>query len=174
VITLLFALGLFALCLIVHILWWRLACPRRHRRSLVLLFSAFFLGALCLSQLISRSDCCSWLADLSFLDWVTIAFLYGSLFLCYVITYPAIEADSPTLSLMFTLSQRGAAGMTHEEVRGFLERHRFINARIGALVTDGFLVESDGLLTLSDRRFLLFRLLLLYRRVILGIRTSGG
>lgn len=170
----LFTLFLFGFALLVHIAWWRIALPRRQLPALLRLFIIVFglVGALAWAA--GHFSICPWVQTLAFADWLTVAFFYGSLSICYLITFPAIEAHSPTLSLIYALSKRGENGMSHEEVRAFLERFQFISARMEALVADGFLVKSGDLLTLPERSYFLFRVLLVYRKVILGIRNSGG
>ena len=108
-----------------------------------------------------------------------VSFLYFSLFywaaaLCYVITYSAMEGDSPTLSLTRHLHRKGIEGISHEEVEEFFRQRPFVGARVKALVTDNIFIEESGGYRLSTGRYAFFRLILGYRRVVFGPIKSGG
>lgn len=165
---------LFVAAMLLHVIWWRIALPKKQLPTLFRLFIIFFVTVVFLVQVAARYNACNWLAAPTWIDWLTVAFLYGSLAICYLITYPAIEAHSPTLSLMYALYRSGGKGMSHEDAASFLERFQFISARMGALIADGFLVNSDGLLKLPERNYFFFKAILVYRKVILGLRNSGG
>lgn len=100
--------------------------------------------------------------------------IYWSAALCYVITYSAMEGDSPTLSLTRHLHRRGDEGVSHEEIEEFFQQRPFVGARVKALITDNIFIEEQGGYRLSPGRYLFFRAILGYRRVVFGPIKSGG
>ena len=100
--------------------------------------------------------------------------IYWSAALCYVITYSAMEGDSPTLSLTRHLHGKGAEGISHEEIEEFFRQRPFVGARVKALVTDNIFMEESGGYRLASGKYLFFRVILGYRRVVFGPVKAGG
>jgi hypothetical protein len=155
-------LALFLTALGLHLILWRVRLPRYHTRTLLMLFG-FILGG--------------WLAAWPFhrmelFQVVHVCLFYVSLCFYYVITYTAIEGDSPTLSLIRHLAVRGR-GISSRELHEFLEERPFIKARIAALLHDGLLREENGRYFLAGRGSLFFRLILAFRRLYGSIERGG-
>jgi hypothetical protein len=95
------------------------------------------------------------------------------LFLCYVITYSAIEGDSPTLSLMKSLDEQRHTGLPKDEVFHFFLARPFVQSRLEALVRSG-LVKIDGeRLMIARQPSMPFRVVLGYRKLF-GPISKGG
>jgi hypothetical protein len=150
----------------LHLAWWRVHRPRRPYRALVGLFLMTGLAGALLAW------CCG--VQLGWLEAIYGMVLYGLAALGYLITYSAIEGDSPTLSLVWFLHQAGPEGVTAAEMEEFFRRRPFASARIRALVDDGVLHEEEGGLRLRSRTPLLFGLVLGYRRLVFGPVDAGG
>ena len=165
---------LVLLCAFVsHLLWWRVAVPTSQLKALLLVFLIAWCGAVAVV----------WFGDWRFVSFAdgqtTVGFFYFCLFywsaaLCYVITYSAMEGDSPTLSLTRHLHRKGAEGVSHGEIEEFFRQRPFVGARVKALVTDNIFIEESGGYRLASGKYLFFRLILGYRRVVFGPIKSGG
>jgi len=156
----------------VHFIWWRLALPSRQLRTILILFFVGFLLLLALAI-----GCPAWLAADRAAWWWSLVYssaLYWSAAFFYVITYSAMEGDSPTLALVLELRKAGRAGLTPEELEQFFARRPFLKARMSKLVTDGMLRESGDEFCLAGGRSLAFDLILWWRRAILGFKEWGG
>ncbi len=158
---------------VLHLLVWRLSLPRAQLKALIVVFAFTWCGALSVA----------WFSGwrfVSFADGQTIVGLlyfclfYWSAALCYVITYSAMEGDSPTLSLTRHLHRKGSEGISHEEVEEFFRQRPFVGARVKALVADNIFTEESGGYRLVSGSYLFFRLILGYRRVVFGPVKAGG
>jgi len=156
-----------------HLLLWRFRLPQTQLKTLLVLFFLTWCGATGFA----------WAKDWSFLSigegGAFIGFLYFSLLywsaaLCYVITYSAMEGDSPTLSLARYLHRKGDKGVCREEIEEFFRERPFIGARVRALVTDRILIEESNGYRLRSGKYLFFHTILLYRRMVFGRVSSGG
>lgn len=159
-------LGGLAAAFAIHVAWWRVRTPRSPYRTLTVLFVISWAVAALIawrggSQLVS-------------LEGFYGTLLHGLAALGYLITYSAIEGDSPTLSLVWFLHRAGPEGVSTAEMDEFFRRRPFAEARIRALVDDGVLDEENGGLRLRARPPLLFGLVLGYRRVVFGPVDAGG
>jgi len=161
------------LALSCHWILWRIRIPNKHINSLLSLFLVVWCSSVGML----------WDSNMSlfFLGGVFLPFwffyfsvLYWSAALCYVITYSAMEGDSPTLSLARYLHRKGDEGVCHEEIEEFFRERPFIGARVRALVTDRILIEGSNGYRLRSGKYLFFHTILLYRRLVFGRVSSGG
>ncbi len=160
--------GLFVLAFVIHLVWWRIRLPYRQLPTLFKWFLLFFplsLGALHLLGLwpTERVDSPAT---------AVVALLYFSLTITYVITYSALEADSPTLTLIRWIAQR-PDGATEEELESFMATRPFIHARLKALDVDKMTVQRDGRIYLNGHPSLFFRLIIAWR-ALYGPINKGG
>ena len=163
----------FSAAWLAHLMLWRVRLPQAQLKTLLVLFFLTWCGAAGFA----------WASDWSYLllgeGSAPIGFLYFSLLywsaaLCYVITYSAMEGDSPTLRLTRHLHRGGAEGVSHEEIEEFFRQRPFVGARVKALVTDNIFIEESGGYRLASSKYLFFRVILGYRRVVFGPVKAGG
>ena len=151
---------------LLHLALWRVCLPNAQLKTLLIIFLlvwAAVVVALCLSEA----------AFSGVLGFLYFSLIYWSAALCYVITYSAMEGDSPTLSLTRYFHCRGDEGISHEEIEEFFRRRPFVGARVKALVTDKVFIEEQGGYRLSPGSYVFFRVILGYRRVVFGPIKSG-
>ena len=163
----LFASSMLAVAWVLHIWLWRVSLPKAQLKSLLILFLLVWAAA------VVALVCCYVFAN-SLVSFLYFSLFYWSAALCYVITYSAMEGDSPTLSLTRHLHAKGAEGVSHVEIEEFFQQRPFVGARVKALVTDNIFIEESGGYRLSSGKYLFFRLILGYRRVVFGPIKSGG
>ncbi len=167
------ALVLFAGAFLLHLIRWRIAPPSATARALLLTFVFGILGGLVFVLLMA------WilpgLADLLPSDpfgvlqalLVSLAFAAG-----YVMTYPAIEVESPTLVMIQAIARRGDEGLARATLFEQLNDEVLVAPRVRDLLSEGLAVERDGRLYLSARGRRLVNLFFIWRRV-LGAREGG-
>lgn len=153
----------FAAALIVHLILWRVRMPRHHTSALLIIFALVFLLAIPVLLLV----------PLAWPDRLRITLLYVAASLCYVITYSAIEGDSPTLSLMRLLDHQGEKGLPLSEVDCFLAARPFVKARLAALILSGHVREESGHYRLAGPPSLPFQVILGFRKLY-GPIAKGG
>jgi hypothetical protein len=169
----LYSLCCFAIGFLAHLAMWRIRPPQAQLKTLLVVLFLTWVGGLGLA----------WLASWRFISladgqtavgFAYFCILYWAAALCYVITYSAMEGDSPTLSLTRHLHKKGPEGISHEEIEEFFRQRPFVGARVKALITDNIFIEESGGYRLASGKYLFFRLILEYRRVVFGSIKSGG
>ena len=118
----------------VHLVWWRVALPRRQRAVLLVLFLG---GGIVLAPLVAWLVGSLGFAPLSWVEWLNVALAVVAFALAYVVTYSALEADSPTLSLVRHIAAAGRRGLAEAELGEFMASRPFVGARLTALVDEG-------------------------------------
>ena len=167
------ALTLFVLAFLVHLLRWRLARPRATARALVATFLGAILGglALILAAAWFLPDLAARLPADAFgiLEALLLALALAA---GYVMTYPAIEVESPTLVMIRAIARRGPAGLDRAELFERLNDEVLVAPRVRDLLGEGLAEERSGRLYLSDGGRRLVNLFVLWRR-LLGAREGG-
>jgi hypothetical protein len=151
----------------IHFLVWRVRLPKSQLKALLLIFSSVW------AVVVAASLAAGWPIK-AVVEFLYFSLIYWSAALCYVITYSAMEGDSPTLSLTRHLHRRGEEGISHDEIEEFFRQRPFVGARVKALVTDNVFIEEQSGYRLSAGRYLFFRVILGYRRIVFGPIKSGG
>ena len=139
------AFVVFALAGALHVVVWRLSSSTPSGLTLIVLLTAAVLGQCVLAALM-------WNA------WPEIV-VVGALALqfaaCYVISYPAMQAHSPSLEIARHLAAAG--GITRAQLYGRLSEASLVRERIDDLLSDGLASQCDGRLQCTARGTLLAR-----------------
>lgn len=154
-----------------HLIWWRIALPRRQR---AVLLGFFLIGGLVLAPLVGLLLGRLGVEPLSVVQWLNVGLAVVAFALAYVVTYSALEADSPTLSLVRHIASAGSRGASEENLFEFMASRPFVGARLSALLEEGMVHEQDGRLRLAEHPYTLFKIVLLHREKVLGLTRHGG
>ncbi|HNQ35367.1 MAG TPA: hypothetical protein PKN80_04800 [bacterium] len=144
-----YGLGLFLAALLAHILIWRLRRPARRIRVLCLLFPVFLAAGL--AWLPGRFG----LPGLAPSDYLEVILLDLSLAAAYLVTYPALEVESPSMLLVLMVGRAGRAGLDPADPERDLDDRRLVEPRLKDLERSRLVVCRDGCyrLTPAGRRF---------------------
>lgn len=153
------SVGLFFAGFFLHIVLWKIHLPKRQTRTLLILFfSLLFLDQVTIS--------------LFWYERIQIIVTYVALVLGYIITYSALEADSPSLVIILNIFSRGEKGFPVQEMEALADDKSLIVPRVNDLV-------RDQMVTLSGNRYKLtgkgkrFIYTLIYYRRLLGASRGG-
>jgi hypothetical protein len=121
-----FATGvsLFTIALAVHVIVWRTCLPRRQLFTLAIVFILTPIAAILFGALMN-----DFIFKILPMGIVLIALFYFSLAFDYVILFSAIEADSPSLTMIALIQQRGLEGIRREELETLMTLQEFPNIR---------------------------------------------
>lgn len=154
---------LFAIALLLHLVVWRLRYPGNPIKTLILLFGAVLLFGIIFLVLY---------AFYTVPQYLHIVLLFSSLFICYLITYSAIEADSPSLVIVSRIALAGKEGLLFERIRESLGNDLLIEPRLKDLVESG-LVNLSGSTYRINKKGRLFVLPFVVFRNFLGLGKGG-
>ncbi|TAM36228.1 hypothetical protein EPN54_05715 [bacterium] len=154
---------LFAIAFLLHLAVWRLHYPRNPIKTLILLF-----GATALLGIIFLVLCASYTA----VQCAHIVLFFFSLFICYLITYSAIEADSPSLVIVLRVAKFGKEGLPSEHIKESLGNDLLIEPRLKDLVESGLVDLSGSTYKINEKGRLLLLPFVIYRN-FLGLGKGG-
>ena len=141
------ALLMFGIACALHVMVWRLAARTPSGGTLIALLTA----AVLVQCLLAGFFLSSW----SSLVLVTALALQFAA--CYAISYPAMQAHSPSLEIARHLAAAGAGGISRAELYARLSEASLVRDRIDDLVRDGLATQHEGRLRCTARGVLLAR-----------------
>lgn len=150
----------FSIAFILHFIIWKIRIPRRQTNAL---FAIFF--GICILGIFL-------FAKSGFFESLYIFVLFSSLTLAYIITYSAIEVDSPSLSLVTAFDNNAKAGLSREDISKFMTDSKLVIPRISDLVRDKLVYSDSGKFKLTAKGKNFIRIFILYRR-LLGAQKGG-
>lgn len=171
----LWGLVFFVVAVIAHLVVWRIRLPMAQTSALLKIFALFLVAGL-----VGMTWPPPWLetftGDLGAMpgaDTLAFVMLFIPLGLSYIVTYSAIEADSPSLTVIRLLTEAGAEGLDANGLEAGFRRLSFMESRIAHLVADNLATFDGKVYRATPKALLLVRVLDIYRRLI-GRRAEGG
>ena len=163
----------FSICLCLHILIWRWWCPRRRVVVLLSLFIIlpllFIIGYIVLECL----ECLPSIMPFTLAEWSMIYLLHFALSFAYILSYPAIEAVSPSLAISLMVGDSNPQGMLHEDLLHVFGDEIVLEPRIQDLIEAGLIIETNGYFTVTSRGITFVKCFILLRR-LLGLPIGKG
>lgn len=147
----------FSLLIVVQMVVWRVRKKRGHYTSLSVISILVLLVSL---------------AEFWYLQTVTpfeywnFVMLYAAMALSYMITYSAVQADSPTMAILLQMERAGARGSSREELLAQLNDAVLILPRLDDLVIGNLVVRSGDRYRITERGSLLARVYIFYRALL--------
>lgn len=167
---------IFIICMGLHVLAWRRYHPRK---EVVVLFLIFLVipTAICAAGL--GLDWFGLLPEekgiipITVFDWPLVFLLHFALAGAYILSYPAIQAVSPSLAILLVVESSAPQGLTYDELCSHFTAEDLLEARLLDLKDGRLAVESDGWFRLTWRGLLLVRFNR-FLRALLGLPAVGG
>lgn len=161
-------LGLFLLCLGLHLLLWRCRVPYM---SSLLLLVIFFAPAAAI--VLYSSAGAPWVLPLTMPEILAALLLHASLAAAYIASYPAVRAVSPSLDILLIIESSRDKKITREELKKKFSDIRLVHARIDDLKDYHFMIEQGDRFCLASAGKAVVALFTLYRR-LLGLPQGEG
>lgn len=157
-------IGLFLLAFFIHIFMWRIHLPKNHTKALF----GIFLGALLIGIFILWK----FQAFENQYQYLQFSLLFVSLSLAYIATYPAAEADSPSLAIVQIISKANPKGVTKEELNKIMTNEFLVKPRVNDLLLYNMISLKGDRYTITRKGIFLVRIFIFYRK-LLDIQQGG-
>jgi hypothetical protein len=136
-----------SMCL--HIIIWRWRSPENYLLALLAVF-LIVPGAL-VALLVYVGHFHYTPGYFSVLDLTSVFFFHLSLVSAYILTYPAIQAICPSMSMLLIINASMPQGATHEKLKSSFNIEGLLHPRLRDLADNRFVVESDGSFSITKR-----------------------
>lgn len=164
----------FVLLLVAQFFVWRFVRPSGHYLPLLGLYVVALIVTL--GAFRSLGDvplAAAWLVPGTIRDAVNFITLYTAATMAYIVTYSAVQADSPSMMILLAVEQSGRAGLRRESMMTSLGDSVVVLPRLHDLVTGGLAtIDAHQRYVITPRGAMLARLYIAYR-VLLKMEKGG-
>jgi len=163
---------LYATAFCLHLVIWKIYLPIRQTRAILNIFiGVLFFGCIafvCFPHVTLFGVA----APTKVAEYIQIVFLFVSLTMAYIITYSAIEADSPSIVIILKIYEAGISGLHKDVLARELNNSVLILPRIRDLVMDKMATLVDGRYIIKTKGVWMVLIVSFYRRLI-GVGMGG-
>lgn len=150
----------------MHLIVWKIKVPKRQTKTILqTFFGTWFIGIF-IAYLNSDFSILGFSVPTGFLSLLHITLFQISLTLAYMITYSAMEADSPTLVMIMKIANAGLQGLEKSELDKALTDNILVIPRIQDLLRDKLAHLNNGKYQLTPKGTLLVRIFICYRNLL--------
>lgn len=164
----LYGILLFFAAFLLHLIIWKIHIPRKNP-SLVLLI--IFFAVFVLSVIVSQRAPVIPFMPKDIFNQTLIFVFFISMTLAYIVSYSAIEINSPSLEIVLTITKAGPGGLDRERIERMFTEDKLIKRRINELVKIGLVYKNKDIYRLSAKGMLTADIFVWYRRIL---NTSKG
>lgn len=170
--VLVYGVLLIIAALLIHLIVWRLHLPKKQTNALLMIFSLVIVSGVLV--ILRYPGLIKWsiYSSKNIFEIFQLFLLYTTISVSYILSYPAIEADSPTLIIIRAVFETGAAGLDKSSLERIADNDLLILPRIKDMVFDRMVYIKDGKYRLMPKGLIMARLFLFYRNIIKG--EKGG
>ena len=164
---LLLSLILFFTAFILQLIVWKIRIPKRQTKVLlVIFFGILFTGLLALKVSPYLIPGLGIYAPKYSLEYLHISISFISLTLAYMITYSAIEADSPSLVMIRAVAKAGSGGLDKKEFEKTMNDDLLVIPRVRDLLNDKMAYMEGDKYRLTPKGVMFARLFVFYRNLL--------
>lgn len=169
---LIYGIGLICIAFFIHLLVWKVYLPKNHIKICIYIFFGVLIGGiLTFWKLSDYIKIFGITAPRTLPEYLQISFLFTSLTLAYIVTYSAIEVDSPSLVMILNIARANLKGVDKDEFEQKMAQDALIGDRISDLLTGGFINFDGQVYKLRTKGILIARIFIAYRKFL---RASKG
>ena len=161
-VVLISGLALFFLAYSIHVTVWRVRPPRHEWRTLIFVFSGF--AAVALAVVLCGSE--TQRLGLTLPRLALTLLLFGGLSIVYLILFSALQADSPTLTMIRLIRHRRSDGITTAELSANFTSRSYPRERLDRMIEDGLVQSVDGRLRIAPHGKRFASVVLSYRELL--------
>lgn len=163
--TIIYGIITFVLTMFLHIVIWRTVSRKTHLVPLVKVF--FIAPAIVLIIFVIFKE------SFTPVEAVAVYLFHIALSAGYIVSYPALQAQCPTLSMLLIIDRSGPEGACSDELKASFEVEHFVGPRVEDLIASDFIVKETESYRLTGKGAFLLSPFVLLRR-LLGLPTGKG
>jgi len=164
--VLIWSAGLFLTGFLLHLVWWRIQIPHHQVRALLFWFFGLLVLMLAAHGISGTGDVST--MPLPFrgpADFLHALVMYVPVVLAYIVTYTAVQVDSPSFTMILLIAESGPNGIDEHHFYSTLNDDLLVRPRIRDLVRDQMAVLDKDLYRITPKGNRFIQAILLYRRL---------
>ena len=160
------ALLAFVVLIVTQLLVWRLRRPGYYTALSVISLLVLGASVATFGVLARVAPGAPRFLPVTNLDYWNFLMLYVAVALAYMITYSAVQADSPTLSILLLIDEAGARGAAAAELIGKLDDNAVVVPRLSDLLVGRLARFEGGRYVVTPNGSFLARIYIAYRALL--------
>ena len=158
----------FGILLAAQFAVWRVVRPAGHYLPLLGLYAVSLVVTVGIcAALGDLPEAAAWLVPGTIRDAVNFLTLYTAATMAYIVTYSAVQADSPSMMILLQIEEAGAPGLARDAIVTSLGDSVVVVPRLEDLVTGGLAtIDSHRRYVITARGAMLARLYIAYRALL--------
>ncbi|MDD4910529.1 MAG: hypothetical protein PHR44_07640 [Candidatus Omnitrophica bacterium] len=171
--VLFYGLGFFLAAFLFHILIWRARPPKNHAAALLYIFAVVFAFSILLFKANPGAALSGIAVPQGIYQYLRYCLLFISLSCAYIASYPAIEAESPSIAMILSVAAARQQGLDINIFKNKINNDTLIKPRIEDLLRAKLIYLEGNKYKLSSAGLTVARLFTFFRG-ILGLKGMGG
>jgi len=165
--VLFWGLMIFGLSFLLHFIIWKIHIPQKQTKALLEVFFSSLI--VCTAILLISSFNYSRVRSISpagFREYFHLYIFFISLMLAYIVNYSALEVDSPTLTMVISIANKGKNGLDKQELLVLMSDGLLVKPRIDDLVSSNMIYLEEGKYKLTRNGSLFAHIFIFYRKLL--------
>ena len=164
---------LIGLAFVVHLVIWKIHLPKRQTKVLLQIFFGILIFTLILIYFgVIQFPLLGQHPPKSFSEYCHVTLYFTSFTLAYMITYSALEAESPTLAMILIIAKNGSMGLKQQSLYNLMTDEILVIPRIKDLLKDKMIVLNHEKYIITPKGVLFAKIFTTFRK-ILGAEKGG-
>jgi len=165
---------LFVLALSIHVIVWKIRLPT-HQKTIQLLLFATVLAASIFVFIIGGGsiNLLGVSAPHTVAECVQLFMFFCSLSLAYMVTYSAIEADSPSLIIVMAVASSGKDGLDKKIFEQRMNNEILLLPRVNDLISEKLAYIENDRYKLTSKGLMFARIFHIYRKLLNRPQMGG-
>lgn len=157
---------------LLHLAVWKIKLPVRQTKVLLLILFGGLAASLAGFRLFPSLSLLGFSVPAGTGELLAVSLYVTAFILAYMITYSAVEADSPTLVMIKAVADAGEMGLRKEDFFAAMNDAVLVEPRLKDLLTDRMAVLENGRYVLTGKGRLFASIFTRYR-ALLGLGKGG-
>ena len=165
--VLFYGIIVLSLSLFAHFIIWKINLPRKnHTLILLKIFFGFFFLSIFISKITQNTHFFEVFYLQKFPEYLQFFLLYSSLTLAYIVSYSAIEVDSPSLTILLNIAKATPDGIDEEKLYGLMTDDLLVKTRIRDLFEDKMICIDKDKYKLTSKAIILVGIFIFFRKLL--------
>ena len=162
---LIYSLLILFLAFLEHFIIWRIHLPARQANTILIIFIVNLVICMIFFWKFPKFEILNILPPDKLIEFIWISLFVITFTLAYMITYSAIEVDSPSLIIIIMIASAGAMGLSRPELFEVLNDDILVKPRLRDLLTDRMAIIEDGKYKLTSKGKIISTVFIIFRNI---------
>jgi len=172
--VLVFSLLLTAVAFIIHFIIWKIRLPVHQKSILIYIFGVTLIAGLgFLFKFRENISLLGTNAPRELHEYFQICIFFISVSLAYMVTYSALEADSPSLVMIMTIANSGKEGLSQKNFEEKINNNTLIIPRLKDTLSEKLAYLKEDKYNLTPKGRIISTIFMVYREIIKREKKGG-